>query len=190
MDRVAQIDVAGGCRPLVRLGNDLLLQDAHFADHEQSQIRDDGVRQVPVRDVIAGDVQSEILALNAAAVGEFNLKIELDAFLHHRSIANAVQEQAGLVVSCFVIVGSTLYLRALQPLPFAELLIHLALKTRILFADPRHLMRIEGRVLEPAREFCKLSLQAGNAVLDFLQLCDPSALVPGALCLSDLGTCA
>jgi hypothetical protein len=89
VDRVAQVHVAGRCRPLVRLLDDLLLQDAGFSDHEQSQISDDGLRQVPVRDVIADDVPSEILALNAAAVREFNLKIELDAFLHHGSMADA-----------------------------------------------------------------------------------------------------
>jgi hypothetical protein len=74
---------------LVRLANDLLVADLHAADHEQPQVADDVVGQRFVGYVIAFNIQPEIRTLEASAIAEGNLEVELDALLFH-----------GIVIGC------------------------------------------------------------------------------------------
>ena len=67
---------------LCRLGDDLLVEDAHWADHQQPHVGHEVVGQLPVGDVGAGDVQAEVLALDAAAVREVDLEVESDSLVH------------------------------------------------------------------------------------------------------------
>ena len=44
---------------LVRFVDDLLVENAHAADHQQSQIADDQIGECAVIDLIAGDVEAK-----------------------------------------------------------------------------------------------------------------------------------
>src|SRR5215471_20237920 len=51
-------------RTLVWFTDDLLIEDANLIDHEQSEISNDEIGKLPIVDVIAVDVEAEVLPLN------------------------------------------------------------------------------------------------------------------------------
>ncbi len=67
---------SGMVAALVRLGNDLFVQDLHVIDHQQTQIANDVERQRLIGNVIAVNVEPEALALDAAAIAEADGKIK------------------------------------------------------------------------------------------------------------------
>jgi len=88
LDGVAEVDEAlrggswlsgRGGAALVAFADDLLVEDAHLADHQQAQVAHDISGELGVGDAFALDVEAEALALDAAAVGEVDFEVELDA---------------------------------------------------------------------------------------------------------------
>src|SRR5215213_11156478 len=63
--------------PLVVLGDNLLVEDAYLFHHQQPHVLDDVACQLLLGDVLAFYVEPEVLALQATAVGEVHLEIEL-----------------------------------------------------------------------------------------------------------------
>ena len=72
----------GAGRALVALADDPLVEDADIADHEQPQVTHHVGRELLVGDLLAVDVEAEALALDAAAVGELDLEVELHATIN------------------------------------------------------------------------------------------------------------
>src|SRR5215218_8550939 len=75
--------------PLVVLGDNLLVEDAYLFHHQQPHLLDDVACQLLLGDVLAFYVEPEVLPLQATAVGEVHLEIELHSsvrgvFVHHR----------------------------------------------------------------------------------------------------------
>src|SRR5690606_3501301 len=66
---------------LVGLVDDALVADADRTDHQQAQVAHDVVGQRAVPDVVAMQIQAEILALQTAAVAEVDFEIEHDPLL-------------------------------------------------------------------------------------------------------------
>src|SRR6185312_1181553 len=63
-------------RTLVRLGNDALVEDAHAADHQQPQVAHDVIGECLIVDVVAVDVETKSLTLDAAAIGKFDFEVK------------------------------------------------------------------------------------------------------------------
>src|SRR5215211_3901188 len=63
--------------PFVVLGDNLLVEDAYLFHHQQPHVLDDVACQLLLGDVLAFYVEPEVLALQATAVGEVHLEIEL-----------------------------------------------------------------------------------------------------------------
>jgi hypothetical protein len=86
---VAQVDPSAfgaargsiGCGTLVRFGEHHLVEDARARHHQQPQVAHDQVGKRGIVDVVAIDVEAEIITLQAAAIAEFDLEIEADAVL-------------------------------------------------------------------------------------------------------------
>jgi len=66
---------------LVRLLDDPLPDDADLADHQEAHVADDVVGELGVTDVVAVDIEAELLALQAAAIREIDLEIEDDTLV-------------------------------------------------------------------------------------------------------------
>ena len=91
LDHMAQIYHAGAIawgsavglgRPLMPLIDNSLVEDADLADHEKPQVLDDIGRQRIVRYVVVLDIETEILPLEAAAIGKINLEVETNPLIH------------------------------------------------------------------------------------------------------------
>jgi len=78
-----RVETAGA---LVRLLDDVFVEDASLLDHEQAQVLHDQIRENAVVDVLTVDVQAEVLTLDAAAIPESNLEVELYSFLDTHGI--------------------------------------------------------------------------------------------------------
>ncbi len=78
------------------LGDDPLAKDAHGADHQQPQVADDVGGERLVGDVGALDVEPEVAALQAPAVRDVHLEVELRSFLFR---GRGVQGQSPFMVS-------------------------------------------------------------------------------------------
>src|SRR3546814_17751834 len=61
---------------LVRFDDDALVEDPRRADHQQAQVADDVVDQFGIADVVALDVEPEVVPAQATTVGELDLEIE------------------------------------------------------------------------------------------------------------------
>src|SRR5262249_5074114 len=68
------------------------------ADHQQAQVGDEVIGELAIADVGAGNVEAEVLAAQAAAVGEVDFEVELDAMLHepglHLSTADSLASRS------------------------------------------------------------------------------------------------
>jgi hypothetical protein len=76
--------------PLVPLGDDLLVEDAHLLHHQQPHVLHYLSCQLLLGDVLTFYVEPETLPLQAAPVGEVHLEVELHplvgrVFVVHRS---------------------------------------------------------------------------------------------------------
>src|SRR5215218_9781024 len=64
-------------QPACVLGDNLLVEDAYLFHHQQPHLLDDVACQLLLGDVLAFYVEPEVLPLQATAVGEVHLEIEL-----------------------------------------------------------------------------------------------------------------
>ena len=71
----------------MRLLEDPPVSNPHVADHQQPEIAHERVPDPRVGDVLGRDVEPEVLALQSAAVGEFDLEVKRDPAIHHSSRA-------------------------------------------------------------------------------------------------------
>ena len=87
MAEVNQAEAAGGSFfgfSFVRFCEYDLIEYPRPANHQQAHIADDIIREGFVGYIIAVDVQSEILPLDAAAVCEFDLEVKFYPLFHCR----------------------------------------------------------------------------------------------------------
>jgi hypothetical protein len=70
---------------LMGLVDDLFVEDLDGADHEEAQVADDVIGEGGIGNIVAVNIKAEVLALEAAAVGELEFKVELNAFGHGRT---------------------------------------------------------------------------------------------------------
>jgi hypothetical protein len=68
---------------LVRLRDDLFVQNTHLPDHQQAHIPNDVSGQCVIGDRVTLNIQAKSLALNAASVGELNLEVKTHAPVSH-----------------------------------------------------------------------------------------------------------
>jgi hypothetical protein len=73
--------------PSMRLGQDASGGDAHLVHHQQPELPHEQVASGLVGDVVTRDVQPEPLALEATAVEERDLEVDLDPMLRVRHSA-------------------------------------------------------------------------------------------------------
>ena len=66
----------------MRLLEDPPVPNPNVANHQQPQIAHERIRDPRVGDVFGSDVEPEILALQSAAVREFDLEVKRDPVIH------------------------------------------------------------------------------------------------------------
>lgn len=65
----------------MRFFNNPLVADPHCTNHQQAHVAHDVVDQLGIGNILAVDIQTELLPLQASTVAEVDLEIEHHAFL-------------------------------------------------------------------------------------------------------------
>jgi hypothetical protein len=85
-DYVAQVDITAGGRSVDRLrlcgSTTMRLLGCARPDHQQAHVGDEIVGQFAIGNIVAGNVEAKVSALDTAAVAEVDFEVELDAMAH------------------------------------------------------------------------------------------------------------
>src|SRR5215218_2717619 len=87
--------------PLVPLGDDLLVEDAHLLRHEQPHVLHNVSCQLLLGDVLAFYVEPEVLSLQASPVGEVHLEVELHPPVRGGFVAHCSPPSSSQVSGCW-----------------------------------------------------------------------------------------